>query len=213
VKINKYLILGLAGLSIAIFLLAARWYRNQETEKLQALTLSKKDLLIRSYSPSQGPEAAPVTIVEFFDPECESCRNMHPIVNRVLNEFGSKVRLVVRYMPFHRNSVYAASILESARKQGKYWEALDIVFEKQPEWGSHEAPKPELLIGYLSTLNLDLNLLKASLEDPEIKGRIQQDQADGRELGVKSTPSFFVNEKLITDFSYDGLRAAIQSNL
>lgn len=212
-KFDKYVLLGVSALLITAFLWGARWYRDKDRAQVDAKAREGAELLVRSYSPTLGPSDAKVTIVEFFDPECEACRAFYPLVKQVLKEFNGKVRLVMRYMPFHKNSFYAASVLEAARKQGKYWEALEMMFARQPEWASHHDPKPELLMGYMKTLGLDLDTLKASLQDSEPKSKIQQDQQDGTQLGVTGTPTFFVNGKVLQKLGPEELRAAIKDVL
>jgi len=56
------------------------------------------------HSPVFGPANAPVTIVEFFDPACETCRAFYPIVKDILAQYPSEVRLVIRYAPLHKGS-------------------------------------------------------------------------------------------------------------
>src|SRR5690606_3339619 len=138
--------------------------------------------LVRPHSPKLGPDEARVQLVEFLDPECESCRAFHPVVKQLLGEFDGQVQLVIRYMPFHGNSAYAASVLEAARLQGKYWEALDLLFAHQPEWGSHHQPRPELILEYMKTLDLDMAKLETDIQNPNFQWRIDQDMQDGEAL-------------------------------
>ena len=70
------------------------------------------------------------------------------IVKKVLDTYRDDVRLVIRYMPLHPNSEYAAGALEAAAEQDRFWEMLDILFAYQPNWGDHHAPKPELIPVY-----------------------------------------------------------------
>ena len=79
----------------------------------------------RPHSPVFGNPAAKVTIVEFFDPSCETCRAFYPIVKGIVTSSFGQVRLVVRYAPLHKGSDTAVKILEAARQQGKYWEAVE----------------------------------------------------------------------------------------
>mgnify|MGYP000888582536 CR=1 FL=1 len=208
---NIWPIVGLVSLVVVALAAATVVYRRSQDKDLAQASVAEK--LVRPYSPSMGPADAPVTIVEFLDPECEACRAMAPIVKRVVADFPGKVRLVVRYMPFHGNSALAASLLEGAREQGKYWEALDRLFELQPEWGSHDNPRAERIAEILVEMGLD----KARLEDAVRSGRhaqkIEQDRADGMELGVRATPSFFVNGTLLRDLGYEPLRAAVEASL
>jgi len=210
-RINKVTLGVIAVALIGIFIVAAKIYRQGQTTADPAPAGSA--LLVRPHSPTLGPEQAAVTIVEFFDPECESCRAMYPIVKQVMAEFDGRVRLVIRYMPLHQNSMYAASLLEAARAENKYWEFLDIVMLRQPEWGSHAAPRPELLVTYAAAVGLDGARLQAAATDPAIRTRILQDQADGTALNAKQTPTFFINGKQLMQLGHAQLRAAVQAQL
>lgn len=207
-KIGKPVLVVVAAALVLAFAMAARWYRGTDTTPRAA-----DELLIRPHSITEGPASAPVTVVEFFDPECESCREMYPIVKQVQSEFGDQMRLVIRYMPLHQNSTYAASLLEAAREQNRYWEYLEIVLARQPEWGNHAAPRPELLISYASAAGLDPERLRLAATDPAIRARIDQDQQDGNALGANRTPTFFINGKRLAQLGYAQLRAAVRAEL
>lgn len=212
-KISKLLLGGIAATLIVLFVVGASWYRGQQATTVQDAAQTGGALLVRPYSPTQGPAQAPVTLVEFFDPECESCRAMYPIVKRVLAEFDGRVKLVIRYMPLHQNSAYAATLLEASRGQNRYWEFLEIVMLRQPEWASHHAPQPDLLMTYAPQVGLDVEQLRVAAADPQILTRIQQDQRDGMALGANKTPTFFINGKPLLELGYPPLRAAIQAEL
>lgn len=169
--------------------------------------------LIAMHSPVLGPIDAPVTIVEFLDPECEACGAMYPIVKDVMKEFEGKVRLVIRYLPFHGNSMMAINILESARDQGKYWEALRLIFEKQDVWASHHDPKPEMIYTILQPLGLDMNKLKNAVKTGQFNQQIEIDKADGQKLGADKTPTFFVNGEQLYELGHESLRALITKKL
>jgi protein-disulfide isomerase len=168
---------------------------------------------VRPHSHALGPENAPVTVVEFLDPECESCRAMSPMVKHLLQLYAGQVRLVVRYMPMHANSVPAASALEAAGEQGKYWEMLESLFANQPQWGDHHAPKPELIPEYAKQLGLDMIAWGKAAADPSQRRKIAQDEADGKSLGVNGTPTFFINGKLLERLGFEPLQAAIDQAL
>lgn len=222
-KINKLTMAVVAGVLIVGFVLAANLYKPVQpvpepapaaaSAPAGAPGASIEALLVRPYSPTQGSEQAKVTIVEFFDPECESCRAMYPIVKQVMQEFDGRAKLVIRYMPLHQNSVYAASLLEAARAQNKYWEYLEIVMLRQPEWASHSAPRPDLLLTYAPMVGLNVDQLKAASTDPEIRMRITQDERDGNALGANRTPTFFINGRPLERLGYNELRGAIQAQL
>lgn len=212
-KRDKYILLAIFAVVIALFVLGANWYRSYEEKRSASLTSNNAEPLVRSYSPVLGPAEAKVTVVEFLDPECESCAAFFPVVKKVMSEYNGKVRLVVRYLPLHPNSAFAVGILEGARKQGKFWEALEMLFVRQAEWASHHQPRPELIMGYMRDLGLDLDQLKSSIQDSEHRNRLLQDQADGAQLKVTRTPTFFVNGKELLRLGYEDLRLAIDGEL
>lgn len=212
---NKYVLGAIAAAFIAAFVLGSRAYRPdpQPSAPQPTTTADTAAQLIRDYSPVFGPADAPVTLVEFLDPECESCAAMNPIVKDVLREFSGKVRLVVRYMPFHGNSAYASGLLEGARAHDRYWQLLDEFFVKQPQWASHHAPRPDLLLGYVRGLGLDERSVLETARSAETTRRIQQDRADGIVLGVTGTPTFFVNGRRLASLGHQPLRMAVSQAL
>ena len=164
---------------------------------------------VRFHSPRFGNTSSRVTVVEWLDPECEGCRAIHPSFERIMSEYSNQVQFVIRYMPFHRNSMYAATALEEARELGKFKEALDLIFEKQPEWGSHRAPRPDLIPVYLSQLGIPKEKLESAYLLQKHGAKIRLDEEDGLKVGVRATPSFFVNGQPLAELGEQQLRAAI----
>jgi len=97
--------------------------------------------------------------------------------------------------------------------QNRYLQTLELVFEAQPAWASHDNPQPERLWMYLGKVGLDLKVLRAQMESPEIAARIRQDMADARQLGVNKTPGFFVNGKPLIEFGYKQLQTLVESEI
>lgn len=211
------LVIGVALVAVAALLFGARLYRGAQEERQQ--TAAGESLagdappLVRPDSPSKGPRDAKVTIVEFLDPECEACRAMYPIVNRLMAEYDGRVRLVVRYVPLHANSMLAASALEAAGEQGRYWEMLDALFVNQPVWGDHQAPRPELIPEYARQIGLDMAAFQASYEGIKHRAKVERDRADAQQLGVRGTPTFFVNGRPVAQLGYEPLKALIEEEL
>lgn len=183
---------------------------NQESAKSEIPRISR-ELLVKDHSPTQGNKDAAVTVVEYLDPECEACKMMDPIVKGLIKEFDGKVFWVIRYMPFHGNSILAAVSLEEAREQGKYWESLSTLFYYQPQWGSHDQPNPKLIAQYLNDLGVRLPSEAELLKKHQWK--VDLDQADGKAAGVQFTPTFFVNGRKLDDIGYEPIKAAIEKEL
>ena len=164
-------------------------------------------------SPTFGNMMSRVVVVEWFDPECEGCRAIHPVFEKIIADYSSRVHFVLRYMPFHGNSLYAASVLEEARELGKFKEALDILFEKQPEWASHRAPRPDLIPTYLEKLGIPKEKLERSYVIQKHGATIKRDEDEGLKAGVRATPTFFVNGQPLSELGERPLRAAIDRAL
>ena len=212
---NKSVVLSVLIVGLAIFA-AAVWYQTRPAPVAQVEPVQPEiaEALIRSYSPILGPEEAPVTIVEFFDPACEACRAFHPIVKDILAEYDGAVRVVLRYTPFHgEGSEQAIRVLEAARMQGIFEPVLEALLEYQPRWASHGAPDPGRIIGIAEQAGLDAEAAKAQMMAPQTVGVLNQDRADVDAVGVRGTPTFFVNGKPLDPFGADELRAIVAAEV
>lgn len=209
-KDQKFILFFVLIVAAGFILFAKIFKADQEKGIIDTARANNADL-IKDHSPSMGPKDAPVTVVEFLDPECEACKMMDPIVKGLMKEYEGKVHLVIRYMPFHGNSMLAASVLEEAREQGKYWEALSTLFYYQAEWGDHHQPRPELISKYVKELGVKLDNEKELIKKHQWK--IDMDQADGVKVGVNATPTFFVNGRKLQDIGYQPIKEAIEKEL
>ena len=184
-------------------------------------TASAAEQLIRPDSATLGPANAKVTLVEFYDPECETCAEFGPIVKQILKENEGKIRLVSRYMPLHPNSMQAATLIEAAGEQGKYWQMQELLFKRQPEWGqrhgqqtSTTAPDINALFEkYAKELGLDLKKINDAIKGGQYTSKIERDKKDGQSLGVRKTPEFFVNGRKLMRFGEQELKALIDEEL
>jgi protein-disulfide isomerase len=159
--------------------------------------------------PTKGSANASVTIVEFTDFECPSCARQHPVLDRIVTEFGDRVRLVVRDFPLsqHANAHKAAEAAEAAREQGKYWEYATVLFRNQSALSSDKLKQ------YATELGLDRARFDASLDGGKFADKVQRDIVDGRKLGINGTPTLYINGKRVADNSYETLKSAIESAL
>lgn len=214
----KILVLIGAFVVIAAFL-GSRYY--QESLQSERKSTAMNSSLVRPDSPSLGLADAPITLVEFLDPECESCRAFYPVVKRILKDYDGKLRLVVRYMTFHQNSALAATFTEAAGEQGKYWEMQETLFRRQPEWGErhgepHAIPRVSpapLFEKYATELGLDVEKIKSAVAQNRYAAKLERDRSDGQSLGVTQTPTFFVNGRRLARFNEQDLRSLIDEEL
>lgn len=176
--------------------------------------------LVRPDSPTLGAADAKVTIVEFLDPECESCRSFNPTVKKMLKDYEGKVRLVVRYMPLHPNSLSAATFTEAAGEQGKYWQAQEMLFQKQPEWGTKHGPQTgapadinALFKKYAAELGLDAGKMDGAFAEKRYIAKLERDKKDAQALGVRQTPTLFVNGRKLARLYESDLKSLIEEEL
>ena len=158
------------------------------------------NVYVRQHSPVIGPTNARVTIVEFFDPACEACRAFYPIVHEIMRRHPNDVRLVLRYTPLHEGSEEAARILETARMQNVFEPVLTSIFQQQPQWASHDGANLALAWSAAGAAGLDVEAARAAMNARHINNAIRQDVADAQALNVRGTPTFFVNERPLTNF-------------
>ena len=212
---RRGLILSVLALGVAGFG-GATWYATRPGLVAEAEPVAPElaEALIRSYSPVLGPESAPVTIVEFFDPACEACRAFYPVVEAIMAEHGDAVRVVIRYTPFHgAASEEAIRVLEAARMQGVFEPVLEVVLREQPRWASHGAPEPGLILEIAATAGLDTEAARTQMLAPDVVAILNQDRADVETVGVRQTPTFFVNGKPLDPFGEAELRSLVAAEV
>jgi len=210
---QNFVVIIAAVVMVLIFGTGAYLYKTQQSQTQAQLAGQNNDALIRPYSARAGNPDARVTLVEFMDPACATCRAFHPLVKELLIEHKGRVNHVIRYAPFHQGSDYVLKILEAARKQDAYWPVLDLMFETQAQWTLHHKAQPEIMWKILEHAKYDVARLKQDMVDPAIAKIVEQDLADARALGVNKTPSFFVNGKPLVKFGYEQLRVLIKSEV
>jgi len=198
-----------AGLVVLALALGAWTYKSRVDERSAQSAAQNQLALTRAHSPGFGNADAPVHIVEFLDPACGTCRDFYPFVKSLMAEHPGKIRVSVRYAPFHPGSDQVVKALEAARRQGRFAEVLEALFASQSVWVQNHRAQPELIWTPLSGLGLDMERLKIDMNSPEVAQTIQQDLADANTLGVAMTPEFFVNGKPLPKFGYEDLKQLV----
>ena len=214
------ILLPITVVVIIAAIVGANYYRSSIQSERKPTATTANSSLVRADSPTLGATDAPVTIVEFLDPECESCRAFNPTIKKILKDYDGKVRLVVRYMPLHPNSLSAATFTEAAGEQGKYWQAQEMLFQRQPEWGTKHGPSPvapadinALFKKYAMELGLDASKMDGAFAENRYAAKLERDKKDGQSLGVRQTPTLFVNGRKLARLNESDLRSLIEEEL
>lgn len=138
----------------------------------------------------QGPENAPITLVEYGDFQCPDCGDAHPVVKQMQQEFGESLRFVYRNFPLndiHPYAEHAAEAAEAAGAQGKFWPMHDLLYAHQ------RALHDPQLAEYAQQAGADPAAVTQALADGTFAPRVGEDLAGGERSGVQGTPTFYVN--------------------
>ncbi len=144
-------------------------------------------------SPARGPADAAVTVVMFSDFECPFCKSGHEILEELQVRYRGAVRVAYKAFPLdmHPNALLAAMAARSAQSQGKFWDFHDRLF-------SQRGLDFDTLLEHATAAHLDLRALRKDLEALEYGPEVSRDLRLGQRLGVHSTPTFFVNGRMVT---------------
>jgi protein-disulfide isomerase len=189
------------------------------TKRPVALSVSKANSVEKEKQESihmRGPAQAPVTLEEFGDFQCPPCGMISGPLLEIEKDYGPKLRVIFRNFPFpnHRHALEAAYAAEAAGLQGRYWEMHDLLYKEQRNWS--EAPDAkQLFVSYARLLGLEMDRFETDIAGPNVKARVSADQERGKSIGVKATPSIFINNEEVPPKSLNptALRAAIDEAL
>jgi len=164
-----------------------------------------------------GPADAPVRLEEFGDFECPPCGMFHPILQQMHAEFGDKLQITFREFPLvptHQHALPAASAAEAAGLQGKFWEMHDLLYEHQADWKKEFDVRP-IFEGYAKQIGLDVERYKRDMNGELVAQRIFADGKRGHSLGVKGTPTVFMNGREVPfeNLPAEKLRVVIQNEM
>jgi protein-disulfide isomerase len=141
--------------------------------------------------PALGPQDAPITIIEFSDYECPFCEKFHnETFQRLLDAYPGQIRFVYRDFPLnsiHPNAVSAAEAANCANEQGVFWEFHDLLFSMR------RGLSVQAYTGYAEELAVDVEAFQACLDSGRFRDEVQSDFEFAARMGVRSTPTFFVN--------------------
>jgi protein-disulfide isomerase len=154
-------------------------------------------------SATKGPENAPVTITEFSDYQCPFCARTEPLISDMVKQYPDKVRVVFKHFPLvsiHQYAMPAAKAAIAAQKQGKFWEMHEKLFANQRALGDQQIKQ------YAQEIGLDMTKFETDMNSPEVQKQIQDDMALATKVGLRGTPTVFVNGKILQNRSLDGFK-------
>jgi protein-disulfide isomerase len=164
---------------------------------------------VTSRDHAQGPDDAPLTLLEYGDYECPDCRNALPIVRKLAEEFGPRLRVAFRNFPvvtIHRHASVAAQAAEAAAAQGKFWQMHSMLYEHQQDLATADFSH------YALRLGLEIYRFQSDMSSEIFAPRVRQDYDGGVRSGVKGTPTFFINGRRYRGaIEYDAMKNALSA--
>ena len=209
---KKLLVFGAVGVGLALFLGAAALYNSSRAGGGPAAS-GAMATLDRPHAPSLGEADAPVVIAEFLDPACETCAIFYPGVKELMAANPGRIRLVLRWAPFHQGATDVVALLEAARLQGQFWPALERLLGTQSQWAINHVADVNLAWRQLSGLGLDLERIREDMASPQVQEILRQDMADAQTMGVQATPEYFVNGRPMPSFGWEQLVGLVYEEL
>lgn len=200
-QLNRFLSIG-----IGVLVIAALVYFAWPQPEVKPLTIER----LETY-PSLGPEDSPVTIIEYGDFGCTTCRIWHQagIRKKIIEDFGDQIKFVwVDYPIITAQSPKAAEAGQCAFDQGKFWEYHDYIFEQGSSLSVAD------LNNYAEKVGLDSRQFKRCLESEQNMAKVEHDLTQGYKLGIFGAPAFIVNDKkLAGPPMYETLKSIIDDIL
>jgi protein-disulfide isomerase len=182
---------------------------SQKNKTVQLLTLDFIQNINVTGSPFKGPEKAPVVIAVFTDFQCGYCAQLVPVLDQVLKQYPTQVKLVYKNFPLrgHPFALKAALAALAARSSGKFWQFHDLLFKNQANL--NDAKIEEIR----SQLGLDPAEFEKQLKSPQAAALIRADYREGSQVGVRGTPTVFINGKMLRDRTLPAFQEAIENAL
>lgn len=176
----------IVGLVTVILFGGAIWYSSSATEK------NNEGVEVADHV--KGNPNATVTLVEYSDFQCPACASFQPVMEEIMKQYGDKLRFEYKHypLPIHQYAQQAAIAAEAAGQQGKFFEFHDLLFKNQQEWAQSVAPA-SFFVKYAEELGLDTETFRRHQKSSVLRDDVRADLAEARELGLTSTPTFFLN--------------------
>ncbi len=210
VRMKPYLLLSAAGLLLGAPTFYALARRTELPPSKVASPEVLAERLVRAESHAAGNPQAGLTVVEYADFQCPYCAAAEKTAREIRKRYANEIRFVFRQfpMPYHEYARKAAEASECAAEQGKFWEAVEKLYERQAD-----LTEPAL-VRYAGELGLDTKRFRTCLESGAMAWRVQHDAEDGHAVGVSRTPTFFIGERKIEGgMEFDQFAQSIEREL
>jgi protein-disulfide isomerase len=195
----------LGGLLVLVLIAAAIWVLWPRSSASQNASTNLNN------EPSLGPADAPVTLIEYGDFGCTTCRGWYNagVLDQLRAANGDKLRFVWRDFPIiTAQSPKAAEAGQCAFDQGKFWQYHDLLYQRAPALGVND------LKSYAAELGLDTARFNQCLDSGEKAAIVEKSKQDAQQRGFTATPDFLLNgEPIIGPATFADLQTRIDAIL
>jgi len=158
-----------------------------------------------------------VTIDEYGDYQCPPCGALHPIIKTLKGEYGDRIQFAFHHFPLtqlHSHALEASYAAAAAGLQGKFWEMHNLLYENQSVWSEVGDFRP-IVLDFARKIGLDLPRFTRDIDGLQVATVVSNDATRGNLLGVNSTPTIFINGRMIANenLTAEGLRKEINIRL
>ena len=156
---------------------------------------------VKDTSKSKGNSEGPIKIEEYGDFQCPSCQMVQTKIDDMFEKHPGQIYLTFHHFPLqaHQFSGISHQSAECANQQGEFWLYHDKIYANQMVWSTAINPA-ELFLGYAKDIGLDTDAFVACLQNPDITEKIKAETRTGDALGINSTPTFFVNQRMLVGY-------------
>jgi protein-disulfide isomerase len=212
-KMKKFTIWGGVALIflivIGVLIFAVSSPSTSSTQNITIAPVSSGDI-------STGNPKAKVTLIEYADFQCPACAAYHPVVNQLLAAYKDRLFYIYRLFPLeqeHANALISAQAAYAAYKQEAFFSYGDLLFNNQNDWATLQYPT-NVFMTYAQNLKLDVNKFKTDMTSSDTQTYVKDSENQALSEGVNSTPSFFINGKMIQNpNNYDSFKQLIDAAL
>lgn len=182
---------------------------SSKTKSVQVMEVSYTFKIDTSASPFKGPADAPVVIVEYTDFQCPYCARLGSTLDEIMRLYPGKIKIVYKSFPLnsHKYSWQAATAAVAANEKGKFWEFYKLLFDNYSQINDAKIMEIRKMFGF------NTPEFEALMNSIEIRARVSNDREEGIRLGVKGTPTVFINGKQLKNKRLEGFKEAIEKEL
>jgi protein-disulfide isomerase len=193
--------------------------KNSNVNQINVAALAKYNNAPPGAQPPNmlGSPSATVTVEEFADFQCPSCAQVHTIMKNVQSAYGNRIKFVYRHYPLsqlHKNAYDASLAAEAAGQQNRFWDMQNQLFTSQQAW-SNSTDARAIFTDYAQKMGLDVPKFQSDMLALSTKLRVDEDMKRGNALSLNSTPSIFINGKVLLtpQLNVDAIRSIIDAEL